>query len=130
MIIHHSNKQGGFRGTTAIRDAVDEVWALRKLSDEEQKLEIEAGSDDPTRTRLVTVEKSRQGREQSHLWLHKNQDETFTLEERAKPLQAIQGLCPRRQGFGILRESGEVTRSRRSTMLFTVVCFARSLNQG
>ena len=48
MIIHHSNKQGGFRGTTAIRDAVDEVWALRKLSDEEQKLEIEAGSDDPT----------------------------------------------------------------------------------
>tara|TARA_R100001509_G_scaffold31793_1_gene16888 strand:- start:4150 stop:6633 length:2484 start_codon:yes stop_codon:yes gene_type:complete len=86
MIIHHSNKQGGFRGTTAIRDAVDEVWALRKLSDEEQKLEIEAGNEDPTRTRVVTVEKSRQGREQSHLWLHKNQDETFTLEERAKPL--------------------------------------------
>ena len=86
MIIHHSNKTGGFRGTTAIRDAVDEVWALRKLSDEEQKLEIEAGNEDPTRTRVVTVEKSRQGREQSLLWLHKNQDETFTLEERAKPL--------------------------------------------
>ena len=86
MIIHHSNKSGGFRGTTSIRDSLDEVWALRKLSDEEQNLEIKGGNDDPSRTRIVTVEKSRQGREQSHLWLHKNLDETFTLEERAKPL--------------------------------------------
>ena len=30
LIIHHSNKQGGFRGTSAIRDAVDETWALKK----------------------------------------------------------------------------------------------------
>ena len=105
MIIHHSNKQGGFRGTTAIRDAVDEVWALRKLSDEEQKLEIEAGSDDPTRTRLVTVEKSRQGREQSHLWLHKNQDETFTLEERAKPLASdTRPLSKKDRALEFLRE--------------------------
>lgn len=125
MIIHHSNKQGGFRGTTAIRDAVDEVWALRKLSEEEQKLENKAGSDDPTRTRLVTVEKSRQGREQSHLWLHKNQDETFTLEERAKPLESdTKPMSKKDRALEFLREQRgkgftiqEITRKTHSGVL-------------
>ncbi len=30
VIIHHTNKEGGIRGTTAIRNAVSEVWTLSK----------------------------------------------------------------------------------------------------
>ncbi|MHC5817255.1 MAG: DnaB-like helicase N-terminal domain-containing protein, partial [Nostoc sp.] len=30
VIIHHTNKEGGVRGTTAIRNAVSEVWTLSK----------------------------------------------------------------------------------------------------
>ncbi|MEH2071619.1 MAG: AAA family ATPase [Nostoc sp.] len=30
VIIHHTNKEGGVRGTTAIRNAVSEVWTLTK----------------------------------------------------------------------------------------------------
>jgi replicative DNA helicase len=30
VIIHHTNKEGGVRGTTAIRNAVSEVWRLKK----------------------------------------------------------------------------------------------------
>ncbi len=30
VIIHHTNKEGGVRGTTAIRNAVSEVWQLTK----------------------------------------------------------------------------------------------------
>jgi hypothetical protein len=35
LLIHHANKTGGFRGTTAIRDAVDEVWGLRYVEAQE-----------------------------------------------------------------------------------------------
>ncbi|WGV23464.1 DnaB-like helicase N-terminal domain-containing protein [Halotia branconii] len=34
LLIHHSNKLGGVRGTTAIRNAVSEVWTLSKDSSE------------------------------------------------------------------------------------------------
>ena len=35
LIIHHANKNGGFRGTSAIRDAVDETWKLSKPTQEQ-----------------------------------------------------------------------------------------------
>ena len=46
MVLHHENKNGGTRGTTAICDNVSEVWRLRKgepnenLSDTQRVLEI------------------------------------------------------------------------------------------
>ncbi|WP_217360056.1 AAA family ATPase [Anabaena sp. UHCC 0253] len=46
MVLHHENKAGGTRGTTAICDNVSEVWRLRKgeaeenLSDTQRVLEI------------------------------------------------------------------------------------------
>lgn len=52
MVLHHENKGGGARGTTAIRNNVSEVWRLRKG---EQK-EILT----PTQ-RVLEVEKSRSG---------------------------------------------------------------------
>ena len=30
VVIHHANKNGNFRGSSAIRDAVDEVISLKK----------------------------------------------------------------------------------------------------
>ena len=87
MIIHHANRQGGFRGSSSIRDSVDEVWSLRRLNEEERNAEIGRGNKLPERSRVVTVEKSRQGRENKTLWLHKGLDETFSIEERAKEIK-------------------------------------------
>ena len=52
VVLHHSNKAGGARGTTAIRNNVSEVWHLRKGEDKEQLK--------PT-GRILEIEKSRSG---------------------------------------------------------------------
>jgi hypothetical protein len=74
LVVHHSNKSGGFRGTTALRDAVDEVWSLRKPSDKEME---RVGFS----SRLITVEKSRAGRGGSKLLLKMLEDLTFELKD-------------------------------------------------
>ena len=74
LVVHHSNKSGGFRGTTALRDAVDEVWSLRKPSDKEME---RVGFS----SRLITVEKSRAGRGGSKLLLKMLEDLTFDLKD-------------------------------------------------
>ena len=58
VIIHHNTKEGKFRGTSAIKNAVDETWNMRKLS-----MNDAAEMNVDVRTRLVTVEKSRDDRE-------------------------------------------------------------------
>ena len=57
-MIHHNNRNGGFRGTSAIRAAVDETW---NMQNGDKKL-LELGLR-PVNTRIVTVEKSRDDRE-------------------------------------------------------------------
>jgi hypothetical protein len=74
LLIHHSNKSGGFRGTTAIRDAVDEVWSLRKPTDKQVEVVGPA-------TRFITVDKSRAGRGGSKLLLTMEDDLTFSLRD-------------------------------------------------
>jgi hypothetical protein len=74
LVVHHSNKSGGFRGTTALRDAVDEVWSLRKPSEKEME---RVGFS----SRLITVEKSRAGRGGSKLLLKMLEDLTFELKD-------------------------------------------------
>ena len=74
LLIHHANKTGGFRGSTAIRDAVDEVWGLRRPD----KKQVErTGSN----SRLITVEKSRTGRDGSTLLMKLENDLTFSLAD-------------------------------------------------
>ena len=72
LLIHHANKTGGFRGSTAIRDAVDEVWGLKRP--DKKQLE-QTGSN----ARLITVEKSRAGRDGSKLLMKLENDLTFSL---------------------------------------------------
>lgn len=50
LLIHHSNKEGGSRGTSAIRNSVDQVLKLEKLSE---------GSDPTSPERRLIIEKSR-----------------------------------------------------------------------
>jgi hypothetical protein len=74
LLIHHANKTGGFRGSTAIRDAVDEVWGLRRPD----KKQIEQTG---YNARLITVEKSRAGRDGSKLLMKLENDLTFSLAD-------------------------------------------------
>lgn len=74
LVVHHSNKAGGFRGTTALRDSCDEVWSLRKPSEKEME---RVGFS----SRLITIEKSRAGRGGSKLLLKMLEDLTFELKD-------------------------------------------------
>jgi hypothetical protein len=76
LIIHHANKQGGFRGTSAIRDAVDETWALKKPSNED----VEKGLA-PAHSRIVTIEKSRAGRSGTSLIMRQEDDLSFSVAD-------------------------------------------------
>ena len=77
LLIHHANKTGGFRGSTAIRDAVDEVWGLKRPD----KKQLEQLS---TNSRLITVEKSRAGRDGTTLLMKLEDDLTFSLVDFAE----------------------------------------------
>ena len=95
LVVHHSNKTGGFRGTTALRDACDEVWSLRKPSDKEME---RVGFS----SRLVTIDKSRAGRGGSKLLLKMLEDLTFELKdyveittESAEPASIIDRVLQR-----------------------------------
>jgi hypothetical protein len=74
LLIHHANKTGGFRGSTAIRDAVDEVWGLRRPDSKQVE---QTGYN----ARLITVEKSRTGRDGSRLLMKLESDLTFSLAD-------------------------------------------------
>jgi len=74
LLIHHSNKTGGFRGSTAIRDAVDEVWGLRRP--DKKQLE-RLGSN----ARIISVEKSRAGRDGTSLLMRLENDLTFSVAD-------------------------------------------------
>jgi len=76
LIIHHANKQGGFRGTSAIRDAVDTTLSLRKPSkDEVEKSPALADS------RIITIEKSRFGRSGTALIMRQEKDLSFSVAD-------------------------------------------------
>ena len=74
LLIHHANRAGGFRGTSSLRDSVDEVWGLRKPTDKEAE---RLGHS----TRLITVEKSRAGRGGSKLLMKMKEDLTFSITD-------------------------------------------------
>lgn len=76
LIIHHANKQGGFRGTSAIRDAVDETWSLRKPSKEELQQDSA-----PAHSRIITIEKSRSGRAGTALIMRQEDDLSFSVAD-------------------------------------------------
>jgi DNA-binding transcriptional ArsR family regulator len=99
VFIHHANKEGGFRGTTALEDAVDISMAIRRP--EKKELEYIGAS-----SRLITITKSREGNEGKQLKLTQQDDLTFSLadveapEDQSQPASVIDRVLVR------LRESG------------------------
>jgi hypothetical protein len=76
LIIHHANKNGGFRGTSAIRDAVTETWKLA-----EPPAELVNEGKVPESSRLLTIEKSRNGRSGTSLILRQEDDLSFSIAD-------------------------------------------------
>jgi len=74
VFIHHAAKSGDFRGTSALQDAVDESWAIRRP--EKAELERVGAS-----ARLITIGKSREGNEDKQMILRQQEDLTFSLQD-------------------------------------------------
>jgi hypothetical protein len=74
VFIHHANKEGGFRGTTALEDGVDESWSIRR-PEKAEKERVGASA------RLITINKSREGNEGKQLVLRQQADLTFELKD-------------------------------------------------
>lgn len=74
IVIHHNTKNGTFRGTSAIRAAVDETWNMRKATQQEI---AERGL--MPMSRIVTVEKSRDDREGVEMTFRLLKDFTYQI---------------------------------------------------
>jgi len=74
IVIHHANKNGNFRGTSAIRDAVDEVISLKKPDEKQIEQTGQAA-------RILTFEKSRSGRGGTQLLMKQQKDLSYTVED-------------------------------------------------
>lgn len=91
IVIHHNNRNGGFRGTSAIKAAVDETWNMVKL-DGKQVAELGLTFN----SRLVTVEKSRDGREDMRQIFTLKDDYTYDIgpvpEPKDKTIKGPEGF--------------------------------------
>ena len=74
LIIHHANKEGGIRGTSAIKAAVDETWELTKPTEEQVS---KVGN----HSRIIEIKKSRSGREGTQLLMQMQEDLSFTISD-------------------------------------------------
>jgi len=75
--IHHLNKSGGIRGTAYLEAAVDEVWTLSKPT-EEQAETLRESRKNPNHCRVITVGKSRMGRQGDCLITERGADYQYT----------------------------------------------------
>jgi len=75
VVIHHNTKTGSFRGSSSIRAAVDETWNMTRIpSAELLEKSLTANS------RLINVEKSREGREGTKMIFVLKQDFTYEIK--------------------------------------------------
>ena len=87
LILHHNNKNNGFRGHTGIADAVTETWGLDKpteddLKEDKYQYHLPDGSLGHTEMRrIVTIGKSRIGREGDQLITYLHEDDSMDIED-------------------------------------------------
>ena len=103
IVIHHNTKAGQFRGTGAIKAAVDETWNMQKLSNE-QLLKMSVGFN----SRLITVEKSRDDREGQRMVFSLMPDYTYLI-----------GPAPEQEGSYKPDTPGQHTQDMLALMLKT-----------
>jgi len=89
VVIHHNNRTGGFRGTSAIKAAVDETWNMQKL-DTKALVELNLTFN----TRVITVEKSRDDREGQQMVFSLLPDYTYRIEPMPESKTRIKGNGP------------------------------------
>jgi len=98
IIIHHNTKEGKFRGTSAIKNAVDETWNMRKL-DAREAAELSIGP----MSRLITVEKSREDREGNRMVFTLLPDYTYSINPAPTPADAVIVDTPNKHTLDILK---------------------------
>jgi hypothetical protein len=76
IIIHHDNKDGGYRGSTAIRAAVSEMWHVAEIPEDKRE-----HLPNYLNQRLVTNGKSRNGMKGRKLLSTLNDDYTVDLQD-------------------------------------------------
>jgi len=103
IVIHHNTKSGQYRGTGAIKSAVDETWNMQKLSNE-QLLKMSVGFN----SRLITVEKSRDDREGQRMVFSLMPDYTYLI-----------GPAPEQEGAYKPDTPGQHTQDMLALMLKT-----------
>ena len=106
IVIHHNNKSGSFRGTSAIKAAVDETWNMTRL-DNKQIAELGI----PLNSRLITVEKSRDDREGNQMLFTLLPDFTYRIGAAPEPRDVQVAMSPNQLMRGVLdymRKTGEV----------------------
>ncbi len=97
LIIHHNTKEGKFRGTSAIKAAVDETWNMRKVSlDELMELSL------PLNTRMVSVEKSRDDREGQRMVFSLMPDYTYKIGPVPETEHTIKTDTPNQHTLDVL----------------------------
>jgi hypothetical protein len=98
IVIHHNNRSGGFRGTSAIRAAVDETWNMRKMETKElAELGVAFNS------RVITVEKSRDDREGQRMIFSLMSDYTYRIAPLPEPETRIKGTGPNEYMLDVLK---------------------------
>ena len=98
IVIHHNNRNGGFRGTSAIKAAVDETWNMQKISAKEL-----AESALPINTRIVTVEKSRDDREGQKMVFSLLPDYTYAIGPVPDKENTVKDNTPNQHMLDILK---------------------------
>ena len=98
IVIHHNNRNGGFRGTSAIKAAVDETWNMQKVSNKELA-EMAA----PFNSRIVTVEKSRDDREGQKMLFSLLPDYTYTIGPVPDGKNTVKDSTPNQHMLDILK---------------------------
>ena len=85
VVIHHNTKEGKFRGTSAIKGAVDETWNMKRATQNEV---AEFGL--APQSRIVEVEKSRDDREGQKLVFRLLADFTYQIAHMRRMETGIQ----------------------------------------
>ena len=103
VIIHHNTKEGKFRGTSAIKAAVDETWNMKRAT---QNQIVEFGL--APQSRIVEVEKSRDDREGQNLIFHLKYDFTYQIGHMKRVATGVQTPNDHTLDMlDVMREDGE-----------------------
>jgi len=120
IVIHHNNKDGSERGTTAIKNAVDESWNMRKMDEVEIREVRSRGVITGGNTRSVQVRKSRDDRSDVKMLFNLQLDYTYKISSYPEAEEGVQFDCPNafsRALLKVMRDSGKSWTNKKLTQI-------------